>query len=71
MALVYDVACDVVQGWKAAMTSPRPASGRQGMLLPVENDKWQLILTGAADFMLPSGSTIFARSVSSPRAVPQ
>lgn len=45
----------MVQGWKAAMTSPRPASGRQGMLLPVEGEKWQLILTGAADFIMPSG----------------
>ena len=44
----------MVQGWKAAMTSPRPASGRQGMLLPVEGEKWQLILTGAAEFMLLS-----------------
>ena len=28
------------------MCSPRPASGRQGMLLPVEGERWQLILTG-------------------------
>ena len=37
-----------MQGWKAATSSPRPASGRQGMLLPVEGERWQLILTGVS-----------------------
>ncbi len=37
-----------LQGWKAATISPRPDSGRQGLLLPVEDDRWQLIMTGMA-----------------------
>ena len=39
------------QGWKATMCSPRPASGRTGMLLPVEGERWQLILTGHAPLL--------------------
>jgi hypothetical protein len=37
-----------VQGWKAAIVSPRPNSGRQGLLLPIEDNRWQLIMTGLA-----------------------
>ena len=51
------------------MCSPRPASGRQGMLLPVENDKWQLILTGLQGDHPPTdeeGYLEFARSLPSP-----
>ena len=59
----------VLQGWKATMCSPRPASGRQGMLLPVEDDKWQLILTGLQGDHPPTdeeGYLEFARSLPSP-----
>ena len=59
----------VLQGWKATMCSPRPASGRQGMLLPVEDNKWQLILTGLKDDHPPTdeeGYLEFARSLPSP-----
>lgn len=51
------------------MCSPRPASGRQGMLLPVEDDKWQLILTGLQGDHPPTdeeGYLEFARSLPSP-----
>lgn len=36
------------QGWNAFVISPRPGTGRQGLLLPVEHDRWQVILTGLA-----------------------
>ena len=51
------------------MCSPRPASGRQGMLLPVEDNKWQLILTGLQGDHPPTdeeGYLEFARSLPSP-----
>ena len=59
----------MLQGWKATMCSPRPASGRQGMLLPVEDEKWQLILTGLQGDHPPTdeeGYLEFARSLPSP-----
>ncbi|CAL5219219.1 g1011 [Coccomyxa viridis] len=52
-----------------AVPLPRPASERQGMLLPVEGERWQLILTGLAGDHPPTdeeGYLEFARSLPSP-----
>ncbi|KAK9908903.1 hypothetical protein WJX75_004497 [Coccomyxa subellipsoidea] len=53
-------------GWKAAIVSPRPNSGRQGLLLPIEDNRWQLIMTGLAGDHPPTdekGYLEFARSL--------
>ncbi|BDA41680.1 Putative epoxidase LasC [Coccomyxa sp. Obi] len=53
-------------GWNSFLISPRPGTGRQGLLLPVEHDRWQVILTGLAGDHPPTdeeGYLEFARSL--------
>ena len=34
------------QGWKSMVVGHFPAATRTGMLLPVEHNRWQVVLTG-------------------------